>query len=110
MELAGRAVSKARSAGRDQIHFYSHQPVSVEVFDYGPGHLNDVALCFVISHASGSRVPAIVRWMAARPTQSSKPGPEPVTDADVYEGGMPLAAEPVDALFPRDHAGLDGGI
>jgi hypothetical protein len=110
MELAGRALSEAHPAGRDQIHLDPHQGTPVQVFEHRPGHLDNLALRLMTCNARGSRVPAIVRWMAARPTQSSEPGAEPITDTDVYESGMTSAAEPIDALFPRDQAILRRSI
>lgn len=110
MELAGRALVEAHPAGRDQVYLYPHERTPVQVFKHRPGHLDDIALCLMACNARGGRVPAIVGWMAARPPQPSEPGAEPVTDTDVDERGMTFAAEPVDALFPRNPAMLRRGI
>jgi len=69
MELAGRTLSEARPAGRDQIHLYAHQRTPIQVLEQRPRHLDDVALCLVTRHAGGGRVPPIARWVAARTTQ-----------------------------------------
>lgn len=106
MELAGRAFTEARPAGRDQIHLYAHQRTPVQVLDQRPGHLDDIALCLMTCHTRGGRVPAIARRMAARTTQPSEPRTEPVTDTNIDKRRPTHAAEPVDALFPRDQATL----
>lgn len=110
VELACGALPEARPAGRDQVHLYPHQRTPVQVFQHGPGRLDDLALCLMSCNARGGRVSAIVRWMAARPAQSSEPRAEPVTDTDVDERGVISAAESVDALFPRDQPMLRRGI
>ncbi len=55
MELAGRALSEAHPAGRDQIHLYPHQRTPVQVFELRPGHLDDLASCLMTCDARGGR-------------------------------------------------------
>lgn len=110
MELAGRAISEAYPAGCDQIHLYSHQLAPVQVFEHRPGHLDDIALCLMTCNACGCRVPRIVRWTAARPTQPSQARAEPVADTDIDVVGTTLAAKTVNTLFPRDQSMLRRGI
>jgi hypothetical protein len=77
----------------------SHQRTPVQVFEHRPGHFDQVPLYLMSCNACRGGLPAIVGRSGAYPARPSQPGTELVANTDVDKRGVPLAAEPVDALL-----------